>query len=37
MTRFNFLNAAESLRGDCIFTTKFPGVPGTGLIDLGKY
>ena len=31
---FNCLKAAESPRVDCLlFTTKFPGIPGTYLIN----
>ena len=37
MVRCNFLKVAEPLPGNCIFTTKFPGVPDTGLIVLGMY
>ena len=34
---FNFIKATEPLRGDILlFTVKFPGVPGTHLIDLGQ-
>ena len=34
---FNYLKTAEPLRGDSLlFTTKFPGIPDTQLIDLGK-
>ena len=34
---FNYLKAAEPLRGDSLlFTTKFPEIPGTYLIDLGR-
>ena len=34
---FNCLKATEPLRGDSLlFTTKFPAIPGTHLIDLGR-
>ena len=34
---FNCLKAAEPLGGDSLlFTTKFPEIPGTYLIDLGR-
>ena len=34
---FNFLKATEPLRGDSLlFATKFPEIPGTHLIDLGR-
>ena len=37
-TGFNFLKAAGSLQRDSVlFTTNSPGVPGTGLIDHGRY
>ena len=33
----NCLKVTEQLRGDSLlFTTQFPGVPGTNLIDFGK-
>ena len=34
---FNYLKATEPLRGDSfLFTIKFPDIPGTHLIDLGR-
>ena len=34
---FNYLKATEPLReGSSVFTTKFPDIPGTHLIDLGR-
>ena len=34
---FNCLKVTEPLRGDSLFfTTQFPGLPGTHLIDLGR-
>ena len=34
---FNYLKATEPLRGGSLrFTTKFPGIPGTYLIDTGR-
>ena len=34
---FNCLKATEPLKGgSLLFTTKFPEIPGTHLIDLGK-
>ena len=34
---FNCLKATEPLRGVALlFTTKFPEIPGTHLIDLGR-
>ena len=34
---FNYLNATEPLRGGSLpFTTKFPEIPGTHLIDPKK-
>ena len=34
---FNCLKATEPLRGDSLlFTTKFPAIPGTHLIDLER-
>ena len=33
--RFNFLKAIESLRGNLLFTTKFPEIADTHLIELG--
>ena len=34
---FNCLKATESLRGDCLLlTTKFPGIPGTHFIHVGR-
>ena len=34
---FNCLKATEPLRGgSLLFTTKFPEIPGTHLIDLGR-
>ena len=34
---FNYLKAAKPLRGgSLLFTTKFPEIPGTHLIDLGR-
>ena len=34
---FNCLKATESLRGGSLpFTIKFPEIPGTHLIDLGR-
>ena len=34
---FNCIKATEPLRRDSLlFTTKFPEIPGTGLIDLGR-
>ena len=34
---FNCLRVAEPLRGgSLLFTTKFPAIPGTHLIDLGR-
>ena len=36
-TGFNCLTATEPLRGgSLLFTTKFPEIPGTHMIDLGK-
>ena len=35
---FNWLKAIEPLRGDSLlFTTKFPEIPGTDLIDLDRH
>ena len=37
MDGVNCLKAAEPLRGiSLVFTTKFPEIPGTHLIDLGR-
>ena len=37
MMKFNYLKATEPLRGDnLLLTTKFPKIPGTRLIDLGR-
>ena len=37
MEGLNYLKAAEPLRGDSLlFTTTFPEIPGTHLIDLGR-
>ena len=37
MDGLNCLKATESLqRGSLLFTTKFPKIPGTHLIDLGR-
>ena len=34
---FNWLKATEPLQGSSLlFTTKFPDIPGTHLIDLGR-
>ena len=33
--RFNFLKAIESLQGNLLFTTKFPEIADTHLIELG--
>ena len=34
---FNCLKATEPLKGgSLLFTTKFPEIPGTHLIDLGR-
>ena len=34
---FNCLKATEPLRGgSLLFTTKFPEIPGTHMIDLGR-
>ena len=34
---FNCLKVTESLRGDCLLlTTKFPGIPSTHFIHLGR-
>ena len=35
--KFKCFKATEPLRGDSLlFTTQFPEVPGTNLIDLGR-
>ena len=35
--RFNFLKTTEPLWGECLlFTTQFPGVPDTTLIDFER-
>ena len=37
MDGFNCLKATEPLQGGSLFfTTKFPDIPGTHLIDLGR-
>ena len=33
---FNCLKATEPLQGGSLLSTKFPEIPGTCLIDLGK-
>ena len=35
--RFNYLKDTEPLRGDSLlFTTKFPEITGTHLVDFGR-